>query len=124
MNIALWILAGLLAVAFLGAGAMKLVTPRTTLTANPRMAWTAAFSEPTVKTIGLLEVLGGIGLVLPPMVRIAPFLAPLAATGLAITMIGAAFTHARRHESMLVPLVLLALCVLLAAGRFGVVPFS
>ncbi len=64
MNVVLWIIAGLLAVAFAGAGLMKLMQPKAKL-ASSGMAWTEDFSDTQVKGIGAVEVLGAIGLVLP-----------------------------------------------------------
>jgi len=120
MNIALWIAAGVLAVAFLAAGSIKLSQPREKL--KERMAWVEDFSDAQVRTIGGLEVLGALGVVVPGILKIVPILVPLAATGLAITMIGAIITHARRGEvkdSLVANLVLLALAVFVAWGRFG-----
>ncbi|MFN0280622.1 MAG: DoxX family protein [Kineosporiaceae bacterium] len=125
MNIALWIVAALLALVFLGAGASKVLQPRSKLVTNPNLKWTEDFSEPQLKAIGALEVLGAIGLVLPPLVGVAEVLSPLAAVGLALTMVGAIVVHLRRKESQVVPvnLVLLALAVFVAWGRFGDYPF-
>ena len=120
MNVALWIVAGVLAAAFLGAGLMKLAQPRKKL-AESGMGWTEEFSDGAVKGIGALEVLGALGLILPAVFDVATVLVPLAATGLALLMVGAAVTHARRRESsnIVVNLVLLALAVFVAWGRFG-----
>ena len=108
MNIALWIVQGLLALAFLMAGGMKLMQPKEKLATN--MAWVEDFSPNTIKIIGLLEVLGAIGLILPWLLVIFPILTGLAAFGLALTMLGAAVTHMRRGESqMLVPNIVLGL---------------
>ena len=122
MNVALWVVAALLALVFLGSGAMKLIKSKEQLLASgPTMAWAEDFSPGLIKMIGFLEVLGGIGLLLPPAVDMATFIAPLAATGLALTMIGAAIEHSRRKEyqAIAVPVVLLALAVFEAWGRFG-----
>ena len=78
MNIFLWIIAGILAVAFLGAGLMKLTQPKEKLAASG-MGWTEDYSAGQVKTIGTLEVLGAIGLILPGLLGIRPSLTPLAA---------------------------------------------
>ena len=123
MNVFLWIVAGLLAVAFLGAGAMKLSQPRAKLSASG-MPWVDDFSAGQVKTIGALEVLAAIGLIGPPLTGIAPVLAPLAAVGLVLTMIGAAVVHARRGETqgIVVNAVLLILAAVVAWARFG--PYS
>lgn len=121
MNVTLWAAATLLALVFLGAGAAKLAQPKEKLLTSASMGWAETFSPGQIKTIGLLEVLGAIGLILPAAVNIAPVLVPLAATGLALTMVGATVTHSRRGEaqSVVVNVVLLALAVFLAWGRFG-----
>ena len=123
MNVVLWIIAGLLALAFLAAGAMKLVQPRQKLAASG-MAWTEDYSDGAVKGIGALEVLGALGLVLPAALGIAEILTPLAAAGLAVVMVGAAVVHARRGESkaLSAPIVLALLALLVAVLRFG--PYS
>ena len=119
MDIALWIAAGLLAVAFAMAGLMKLSKPKEEL--HGSMAWTEDFSQSQIKAIGTVEVLGAIGLVVPPLVGVAEWLSPVAAVGLALTMVGAALTHIKRKEGGMVPvnLVLMALAVFVAWGRFG-----
>jgi uncharacterized membrane protein YphA (DoxX/SURF4 family) len=124
MNVLLWILAGLLALAFLAAGAGKLLQSKEKLAASPNMAWTEDFSPGVIKMIGALEVLAAFGLILPAALDIVPVLVPLAATGLALTMIGAVITHARRKESsaILVNVVLLLVAAIVAWGRFG--PYS
>jgi len=120
MNVVLWIIAGLLAVAFAGAGLMKLAQPKAKLAASG-MAWTEDFSDSQVKGIGAVEVLGALGLILPAALGIAEILTPLAAAGLAITMVGAAITHLRRGEGSMVPInvVLGGLAVFVAVMRFG-----
>lgn len=117
MNIALWIVQGLLAVAFLMAGGMKLSQPKEKLLAN--MAFVEDFSQNTVRLIGLLEVLGAIGLILPWALTIMPELTGIAAIGLVLTMIGAIVTHIRRGEMQsLVPNIVLGLLALfVAVGR-------
>lgn len=119
MNIALWIAAGLLALASLGAGAMKVFRPTEAL--KPTMGWIDDFPAGSHKIIGTLEILAAIGLILPPALDIAPILAPIAATGLAIVMIGAIVVHLRRKENQaLAPtVILLLLAVFVAWGRFG-----
>jgi uncharacterized membrane protein len=120
VNVALWIVAGLLALAFLAAGLMKLSTPKEKLA--ERMAWVNDYSAGQVKAIGAVEVLGAIGLILPAVTGIAPVLVPLAAAGLAIVMVLAAIMHLRRGDgaAAVVPnIVLFALDVFVAWGRFG-----
>jgi uncharacterized membrane protein YphA (DoxX/SURF4 family) len=126
MNIVLWALAALLTVLFLAAGSMKMTQPKEKLAASPNMAWTEAFSPGMLKTIGTLEVLAAIGLILPAVLGIVPVLVPLAAVGLVLLMVGAAITHARRKESssLVVNAVLAVLAGVVAWGRFGPYPFS
>jgi uncharacterized membrane protein YphA (DoxX/SURF4 family) len=122
MNVFLWILAGLLAVAFLAAGLTKLTQPKEKLAAN--MGWVEDFSPGMVKTIGALEVLAAVGLILPAALDVLPVFVPLAAVGLVALMIGAGVTHARRKEFPMIAinLVLLVLAAVVAWGRFG--PYS
>ena len=122
MNVVLWIVAALLAVAFGAAGLMKLTRPKATLAAT--MAYVEDFSGGAVKAIGALELLAALGLVLPAVTGIAPVLVPLAAVGLVIVMIGAAVVHARRGENQMIVtnVVLLVLAAVVAWGRFG--PYS
>jgi uncharacterized membrane protein YphA (DoxX/SURF4 family) len=122
MNIVLWIIAGLLAAAFLAAGTMKLSQPKEKLSAG--MPWTDDFSAGAIKGIGALELLAAIGLVLPAALDIVPVLVPLAALGLVLVMAGAMVTHARRKENQMivVNLALAALAGIVAWGRFG--PYS
>jgi uncharacterized membrane protein YphA (DoxX/SURF4 family) len=121
MNIVLWVVAGLLAVVFLSAGAMKLAQSKDKLAANPNMVWTEQFSPGVIKAIGALEVLAAVGLILPAVLGIVPVLVPLAAVGLVLLMIGAALTHARRKENQAVAMNmgLLVLAAAVAVGRFG-----
>jgi uncharacterized membrane protein len=121
MHIALWIVSGLLAAAFLVAGSTKLLIPREKLARAPGGGWVLDFSARFVRTLGALEILGAIGLILPALLNIAPVLSPLAAVGLSIVMIGAAIVESRRHEfkHALGNLGYLALAVFAAWGRFS-----
>lgn len=123
MNIALWITAILLAVAFLAAGLMKITQPREKLAASG-MAWAGDFPAGAVKAIGAAELLGALGLILPGALDIAPVLVAWAALGLALVMAGATVVHARRKENQMIPvtLVLLVLAALVMVGRLG--PYS
>ncbi|BCB82358.1 DoxX family protein [Phytohabitans flavus] len=125
MNVVLWIIASLLAAAFVGAGLLKLIQPKEKLSASG-LGWVDAYSPGMVKAIGALDFLGGIGLVLPAFLDIAPVLVPVAALGLVIVMIGAAVVHGRRKEWPMVVanIVLLALAAVVAWGRFGPYSFS
>ncbi|MBO0769879.1 MAG: DoxX family protein [Actinobacteria bacterium] len=124
MNIALWIIAGLLSVAFLASGVTKLTQSRQKLAASGQ-GWAEDFSAGTVKGIGVLEVLAAVGLTVPAALDVAPVLVPLAAVGLVLLMAGAFITHTRRHEAqgMVVSLALLALAAIIVWGRFGPQPF-
>jgi uncharacterized membrane protein YphA (DoxX/SURF4 family) len=119
MNIVLWVLQGLLAVAFLAAGTGKLV--RRKEDAQKQMAWMEDFSQPTIRLIGASEVLAALGLILPAATGIAPVLTPLAATGLVVVMVGAIVLHVRRREprGVATAAVLLVLAAVVAWGRFG-----
>ena len=123
MNIVLWILQGLLAVVFLMAGFMKVSQSKDALKeqAGERMAWVDDVSDSNLKLIGILEILAGIGLILPQLTGILPWLTPLAAVGLVLTMIGAMMLHVRRSDgaqAIVVNVVLLLLAAFVAYGRF------
>ena len=120
MNLALWIVQGLLAVVMLLTGALKVVTPRVKLA--EKMHWAKTWTDTNVKLLGLAEVLGAVGLVVPYLTGILPVLTPVAAVCLAILMGGAAKTHMDLKEPAFPPLVLALLCVFVAVGRFALVP--
>ena len=120
MDTVLWVLQGLLAAVFLAAGLTKLTQPRAKMAAGP-MHGAASVSDAQFRTIGLLEVAGAVGLILPAALGIAPALSALAAAGLVLTMVGAIATHLRLGEAsrLAVPLVVLGLALLVAVERFG-----
>lgn len=122
MNIAIWIAQILLAVAFAASGISKLVQPYEKLAAQ--MAYVNDFTPGAMRAIGTLEILGAIGVVLPTLTGILPWLAPAAAFGLAVNMGGAMATHLRRKEytMIIVNLVLLALAGFVVYGRLVAVP--
>jgi len=124
VNVVLWVIAVLLGVAFIGAGAMKALRPKDQLAASG-MGWTDDYSAGAVKAIGVLEILAGIGLILPAAVDILPVLVPLAALGLAIIMAGAAVVHARRKEYPVIGanVLIFLLAAVVVWGRFGPYPF-
>jgi hypothetical protein len=123
MNLALWIIAIVLAAVFAGSGLMKQFVPKDKLVTSGQ-GWAQDFSPTGIRLIGLAEILGAIGLVLPAAVHIAPTLVPLAAVGLILVMAGAAVVHARRKEApqVAVNVVLIVLAAVVAWGRFG--PYS
>jgi uncharacterized membrane protein YphA (DoxX/SURF4 family) len=120
MNIALWIVQALLALLFLFAGGMKLVMPVEEMLKQMPLALPGWF----VRFIGIAEVLGGIGIILPWLLRIQPTLTLLAAAGLVIIMIGATvYTLAAGDvASALMPLVVGLLCAFVAYGRSRLAP--
>ncbi len=120
MHTALWIAAGVLAAAFLTSGTLKLTQDRPKLV-EQGLTYVEDFSDTTIKAIGATQVLAAIGLILPAIFDIATFLVPLAASGLVVTMIGAAIVHARRGETQSIGLnlVLGAAALFVAWGRFG-----
>ena len=122
MNIGLLILQVLLALVFFMAGIMKLTRPKEKLAST--LAWVDGFSQSQIRLIGTLEILGAIGLILPALTGILPWLTPLAAVGLAILMVGAAITHIRRGEypNVITNIVLLALTVIVNYGLFTALP--
>ncbi|MFZ4825969.1 MAG: DoxX family protein [Phototrophicaceae bacterium] len=126
MKYVLWIIQVLLAVAFIGAGIAKITTPYDTLIVSQGMQWAEMFPAPIILTIGVLEVLGGIGLILPALTRIMPILTPAAAIGLALTMVGAAITHGIRAEwgNIAPSAVLGGLALFIAYGRLSIMPIE
>jgi uncharacterized membrane protein YphA (DoxX/SURF4 family) len=117
---ALWIVRVLLAAIFLVTGMTKLTQPRLKMAAGP-MRWAADVSDAQFRAIGVVEVLGAIGLIVPAALGIAPLLVPLAAVGLVLTMVCAIRTHVRYAESdrLAVPIVVLALALFVAIQGFG-----
>ena len=122
MGIALWVVQVLLAGAFVVSGATKLSQPKERLLKN--WAWVEDFLQGSVRIIGTLEILGAIGILLPELRGIVPWLTPLAALALVLTMIGAALTHLRRAEYVAIAVngVVLIVAALVAYGRFFVLP--
>ncbi|WP_327658633.1 DoxX family protein [Streptomyces sp. NBC_00483] len=96
MKLAYWIVAGLLALFYVYSGGLKVVRSREQL--RPMMAWVDSAPMRAVRAIGALEVLGALGLVLPPLTGIAPWLALVAAIGFVVLQIGATWLHLRRGE--------------------------
>lgn len=119
MNIALWIVQGFAAFMVMMAGGMKLMQTKEKLA--EQMDWVNDFSQGQIRAIGILEVFGGLGLVLPWLTGILPILTPLAAVGIGLIQMGAFFTHSRRNEIVpmgLMNLMLIAMVAFVAIGRF------
>jgi uncharacterized membrane protein YphA (DoxX/SURF4 family) len=124
MNTAIWIVQIVLALAFLMAGIGKATQPLDKL--SERMKWIPGVQPPSlVRVIGVLEALGAIGLILPALTGILPWLTPLAAAGLALIMLLALAFHLRRGDPSMhyvTNIVLLALAVFVVYGRLVAVP--
>jgi uncharacterized membrane protein len=120
MNIALWIIAGLLAIAYLTVGMMKIVRPYESIVANRNMAWAEDVAPAGVKVIGGIEIIGALGLILPQATGIAELLTPLAASGLIAFQLVASVVHARRRQYSNLPVnvVFAAAALFVAVGRF------
>ena|SRR5688572_28959140 len=123
MNILLWIIQILLALLFLAAGISKLVIPADVLMQSAPPGSTQ-FPALFLKLIGVVETLGGLGLILPGIFHKRPGLTPLAAAGLVIVMIGAVAISVKDHGigAAVVPLVTGLLCAFVAYGRLKLVP--
>jgi hypothetical protein len=111
MSTAYWIVAGVVALAFFGAGMMKVISSREKILSNKNMAWAADYTSSQIKLIGLAEVLGATGLILPQLLDIAPILSKVAAVCLFLLMAGAANTHRKRKEPI-IPAVVLGILAL------------
>jgi len=118
MNTALWIAQGLFGAMFIMAGMMKSTQPKEKLAKN--MPWVNDYSATQVKLIGVSELLGGLGLILPWYLGIVPMLTPIAACALGLVMVLAAIYHFNHKEypGIGVNFVLLAGMVFIAWGRF------
>jgi len=118
VNALMWLAAGLTAVIVFGAGAEKLRLPIAEYRA--RRHWAEVAPATQVRTLGVLEVLGAIGLVVPAVTGIAPALVPIAAACIAALMVGAIATEIRDGAPtgrLVLPLVTLGLALLVAVGR-------
>jgi uncharacterized membrane protein YphA (DoxX/SURF4 family) len=124
MHTILWILQIVLAVAMLGAGLMKTMKSRAEL--QPKMAWVKDFTDQQVRLIGLAEIVGAVGLVVPAYTGILPILTPIAAAALTVLMVGAVAVHIKLKEGpMAVPgAVLAGIGAFVTIGRLVLVPLS
>lgn len=121
LHIGLWVAQVLLALAFGMAGFMKVTAPIEQL-AQSGMGFVNNYGIGTVRFIGITEVLGALGLILPAALRIKPILTPIAAVGVAIIMVLATMYHITHGESAMPTIILFALAVFVAWGRFKKVP--
>ena len=117
-NIFLWIAQVLLAALFLFAGSLKTFQPIDDLATQMPLA--TQVPEAFVRFIGIVELLGAAGLILPSLLKIKPVLTPLAAAGLAIVMLLAALFHLAKGEANAVPMniIVFLLALFIAWGRF------
>jgi uncharacterized membrane protein YphA (DoxX/SURF4 family) len=117
LSAALWISQVFLAVAFAGAGIMKLGTPIATLAQS--FAWVTGVPPGLVRFIGVCELAGAVGVLLPPLLRIRPYLGVAAATGLVLLMGTAVMFHISRGElnSLPPPVILGVIAAFVAWGR-------
>ncbi|MFI6317497.1 DoxX family protein [Nonomuraea sp. NPDC050556] len=126
LNRVLWFLQVVWGFFFAGSGFGKVLLFDAALYADaPRaVAWYAAVPQPLIVFIGVVEVLGGIGLILPALTGVKPKLTPLAAAGLALTMVLASGFHLMRGEYALIPanILLGGVAAFLAVGRWNLRP--
>jgi hypothetical protein len=124
LRIGLWTEQILIAFAFIGAGLVKLTTPIPQLAAM--MPWAGQYSETFVRSIALVDLAGGIGIILPALMRILPRLTVLAALGCSVLQVFALVFHLSRGEAEVTPLnvVLLALSLFVLWGRNSKAPIA
>ncbi len=126
MNFTLWIATGLLAVVALVGGTSKAFVPKERLAEHNGGQWTQHASVGFVKTLGVLELLAAVGLILPAVLDIAPVMVPVTAVCWALLMVGAMITHGRlgQFKFVMLTFVYFALAAFIAWGRFGPWPFT
>ncbi len=123
LHIGLWVAQGLLAIAFGMAGFMKITMPVEELAKNG-MSFVTNYGIGTVRFIGISEVLGALGLLLPAALRIKPILTPLAAVGIAIIMVLATSYHVTHNEPFAPTIILFLLASFVAWGRYKISPIQ
>lgn len=118
MFIALWVASGFLALVYFMAGATKAFSSKETL--DNRMAWSSTWKPGNVTLLGVVEMLGAVGLIVPELTHIAPILTPIAAVCFAVVAALSIRLHASRGETNLIPfnVVLLLVSIFVAVGRF------
>lgn len=116
MNIALWVMQGILASVFVMASAMKLFSYQK-YRAMLEKTGPTGLTHGQITTIGIAEFAGALGIILPIALNIVPWLTVAAAAGLAVIMLSATVFHVRRREPPIMTAVLLVLAVLVVVGR-------
>lgn len=126
MNLALWIVAGLMSVAFAIGGIGKLITPKEKIAELPGGKWVTGVSPGFVRATGVLDLLAAAGLILPAAFGVAPVLVPVAAVGVILLMIGAGIMRLRfgSPKAIFGDAVYLVMAAVVAWGRFGPESFS
>jgi hypothetical protein len=119
MEISYWIVAALLALVYLYAGGQKIIQSKEQL--RPMMGWVDTIPMPYVRAIGVLEVLGAAGLILPPLTGIAPWLAIAAAIGFVLIQIGGIVLHLSRGEARLIGINVVLLAAAVAVVWLGII---
>ncbi len=117
LNIGLWIAQGLLAIMFIMAGVMKVTQPIEELAVS--LPWVTSSPVSLIRFIGISELLGGLGLLIPGIFRFKPFLTIWAALGLAIIMVLAAIFHASKGEysAIITNILIMGIALFIAWGR-------
>ena len=117
MNIVLWVAQWMCALAFIMAGAVKVVRSKAGL--EPVMGWVHDVPQYQIRLLGACELAGALGCVLPGLFHVGQFLTPAAAAGGAAVMVGAGVVHLRRHEEreLVMPVILGLLFCLILVGR-------
>ena len=123
MIIAYWIIAALLALVYLMAGAMKVFRSREQLIAAGQ-GWVEGANTGIVKLVGALELAGALGLILPPLTGIAPSLAPMAALGLVLVQAVAIGVHMKLNDTKSLPVNIILLAMAIVAAWLGAALFA
>jgi uncharacterized membrane protein YphA (DoxX/SURF4 family) len=118
MNIGLWVVQALLALVFIGVGGIKVFAYEKYKAATEKKG-PSDITRGLARFIGITEMAGGVGLILPVAVKVAPWLTAWAALGLATIMLLAIVYHLRHRESAVLPLVLFLLATFVTIGRFS-----
>lgn len=119
MNLVLWLLQGVLAVLVGAVAVPMLVTPRDDLVRRPGMGWADELTPRAIHLLGGAQLLAAVGLLLPGLLRVLPWLVPVCGFALAALFVAAVLVRRRRREPQAVPalLGLLALALVVAVGR-------
>ncbi len=119
MIIAYWVVAGILALVYLLVGGTKVIRTRAQLE-DAGMHWVRGANPAVVKLVGLVEILGAAGLILPPLMNTAVLLAPLAAVGLVLVQAVAIGVHMQMKDAKSLPINIALLLLAFAAAWIGV----